>query len=232
MHRKLGYLLLGTALLVSCSTHQTWIYKTNAKPANGPSLSKDAVVVIPFSDQRASNNDNKTALYMVPLMPFGWANYQAPEGVPKHITSGLWKNYKPVDDFAKALALELENAELFKEASFDNKKGDKYYIQGTIINTGYKGKMFSYLLSIYGPILWLIGFPAVTVENTLTLELNLMNNRTKKSLFSKSYSATPFSEVGWVYDLPNDFRYAEMVKEIYGQFVGDLKAQFPKGLKD
>ncbi|PNV72140.1 hypothetical protein BES34_019935 [Leptospira inadai serovar Lyme] len=229
---KIGSLLVGAALFVSCSTHQTWIYKANPKPVNAPALSKDSVIIVPFNDQRQSNNDNKTALYMVPLMPFGWANYEAPEGVPRHITSGLWQNYKPVEDYAKALAIELENAELFREASFDNKKGDKYYIQGTIVNTGYKGKMFSYLLSIWGPLLWFVGLPAVTVENSLTLELSLMNHKTKKTLFSKKYTATPFSEVGWIYDLPNDFRYAEMVKEIYGQFVTDLKTTFPKGLKD
>ncbi|TGK12049.1 hypothetical protein EHO60_07195 [Leptospira fletcheri] len=229
---KLAILMIASMFSTACSTHQTWIYRASGKSMISKPLVNEPIVIVPFLDQRASTNDNKTLLYAVPFMPFGWANYEAPEGVARHITSGLWQNYKPVDDFAKALVLEMENAELFKDVSFSFNRGDKYYIQGVILKTGYSGKMFSYLLSIYGPILWLIGLPAVTVENTLKIELSLVNNKSKKILFTKEYDATPYSEIGWIYSLPNDFHYAEMLNEVYKKFIYDLRTELSNGIKN
>ncbi|NOY69335.1 MAG: hypothetical protein GXP53_07575, partial [Deltaproteobacteria bacterium] len=48
-----------------------------------------------------------------------------------------------------------------------------YFISGSILSTQYKGKLFSYGLSVYGPVLWFIGFPATTIQNELSVEMAL-----------------------------------------------------------
>jgi len=67
-------------------------------------LYKGKAVVLPFEDLRTNENNNYWAMYMIPLMPFGWSNYSAPEGAQMHMNSGLWVNYKPTEDYPKALA--------------------------------------------------------------------------------------------------------------------------------
>ena len=58
-------------------------------------------------------------MYLIPLMPFGWQTLDVPEGQQMHIFSGMWTNYKPSEDYPKALAEELTNANIFDEAYFD-----------------------------------------------------------------------------------------------------------------
>jgi hypothetical protein len=91
-------------------------------------------------------------LYLIPLFPFGWQDFKVPEGSQTHMTSGLWINYKPTEDFAKALATELQNARVFQEAYFDFGRGNAdIIVHGKILGTQYSGKAISYGLSAFGP---------------------------------------------------------------------------------
>lgn len=92
--------------------------------------------------------------------------------------------------------------------------------------------MFSYGLASLGPLLWYLGAPAVKVENDLSLEMSLLNQKSGKILFAKKYSAVPISELGWIYSFPDDFRYSEILREVFREFISDLNAEFPSGLKE
>jgi hypothetical protein len=155
-------------------------------------------------------------------MPFGWADYSAPEGATMHATSGLWVNYKPTEDFAKALGQELTDTGRYKEAYFSFKTEDVDYVfKGQILNSDYHGDIISYGLSIYGPVLWLI-LPAGTVDNDLSLRLACVDRRTNSTIFQETYSAEHYHELYWVYSMPNDFNYPDMLKSVYGKFTSDL----------
>jgi len=215
--------LLFSIFISGCASQKAWVYKPNTYSQSSVFSEKTAVIT-PFLDQRDDINKNRLFLYMIPLMPFGWADYNAPEGAQMHLNSGIWINYKPTEDFAKALAQELENANVFKEAYFDFKKGSSdIIIQGKIINTKYSGTLISYGLSVYGPSLWLLGFPAGSVNNELSIELSCMDTKTNQLLFSKTYLAPKYSKISWIYNLPNDFNYSLMLKDLYKQFLLDLK---------
>lgn len=215
--------LLFSMLVSGCASQRTWVYKPNMYDKASVLADKTAVI-LPFSDQREDINKNRLGLYIIPLMPFGWANYNAPEGVQMHLNSGMWINYKPTEDFAKALAQELEEAYIFKESYFDFKKGNgDIIINGKIINTKYSATIISYGLSVYGPLLWLVGFPSGTVNNELSIELSCTDIKTNQLLFSKTYSAPKYSKISWLYYLPTDFNYSSMLKGLYNQFVLDLK---------
>lgn len=220
---KLTLIMLAVLLCSGCATQKSWVYSPNSYEGTRTSKEKTAVI-LPFKDGRANINSNKILLYLIPLFPFGSADYDIPEGAQMHVNSGLWTNYKPTEDFSKALSEELSNAKLFKEAYFDYKKGTgDIIISGTIISTRYIGKIISYGLSVYGPLLWFFGLPASSVNNDLSIELSCIDAKTDKLLFTKTYTANPYSSIGWIYSLPSDFNYPIMLKNIYRQFVEDIK---------
>ena len=146
----------------------------------------------------------------------------------QHVTSALWNNYKPVEDFPKALVEDLRAAKLYSDAFFDYKEGDaEYVIQGTINSTRYDGKVYSYGLSVYGPLLWFIGLPAGSASNELSIEVNCLNKKTGRTILSKRYTAPSYSATSFLYVMANDFNYPEMLANVNKQVVEDLRAALP-----
>lgn len=216
----IGILLV--ALSSGCATQKSWVYRPS-RYSQPLTVSTNTIVVLPFEDHRSDVNKNKIALYLIPLFPLGWANMDAPEGVSMHVTTGMWMNYKPTEDFTSALVSEFKSASFMKEAYRGNRKTDAdYYVQGRILNTKYKGKIFSYGLSAYGPILWIFGLPAGSFSNELSVELNCFNSKTGQPVLSKTYTAEPYGKVFWMYNMGNDFNYADLLQSAYKQFVTDL----------
>jgi hypothetical protein len=185
---------------------------------------------VAFEDARENENHNYLVLYAIPLMPFGWQNLNTPELTTYHTTTGVWNNYKPTEDFPKALAEDLRNTHLFADAFFDFRRDTAdYAVQGKILSTKYTGRIISYGLSVEGPLLWLIGFPAAWTQNELSIDLTLMDSKTGNILFSKNYTATPCSNMSWLYYMKDDYYYPEMMAEVNKQFCTDIQ---PIVLKD
>lgn len=206
-----------------CSTQHSWVYMPNKYNVVKPEIDKTASI-LPFSDERTNENTNHGYLYLIPLVPFGSVEYSVPEGATDHITSTLWMNFKPTEDFPKALSEELRSAKIFKDVYFDFKKGDsEITIIGKIKSTNYDGKVISYGLSFYGSIFWLIGFPAGSFNNELVVDLSCIDSKTEKVIFSKTYTAEPYSKWVWIYTLPGDFQYSNMLQKVYKNFVEDLR---------
>jgi hypothetical protein len=113
---------------------------------------------------------------------------------------------------------------LFREAYFDFKKGDgDIVIKGKILNTDYNGKLYTYGLSFFGVYLWFFGAPAGSTSNDLSVELRCEEAVSNKLIFSKTYNAQTYKKVGWIYSMPSDFKYSDMLKEIYSDFIADFK---------
>ncbi|SPD74783.1 conserved exported hypothetical protein [uncultured Desulfobacterium sp.] len=224
--RRYAVLILFALFLASgCATQKSWVYSANSYGEASNQINK-SVVVLPFQDARPNINSNYWAMYLIPVMPFGWQTLNVPEGQPMHIFSGLWTNYKPTEDYPKALAEELTNSRLFKEAYFDFKKGDSgCVVKGKILTTRYSGKMITYGLSAYGPLLWFVGFPAGTVANELSVELSLVDTQSDNVLFTNTYTAPEYSRVGWLYVMPNEFNYPTMLKDLYKKFIEDVRGR-------
>jgi len=95
---------------------------------------------------RENKNENLSGICFIPLVPYGPQNLNSPEGLSMHTTSGMWLNYKPTEDFPKALAEDLRSTHLFSDAFFDYRReaGD-YAVKGKILSTKYVGRTFTYL---------------------------------------------------------------------------------------
>ena len=214
---------IGIALTAGCSSQKTWVYHANSYPPAAMNTGKK-VAVLPFEDARMNINHNLLGLYVIPLMPYGWQELNTPEGIQMHTTTGMWLNYKPTEDFPKALAEDLRSTGLFSDAFFDyRRESSDYAVKGKILDTKYVGRMITYGLSIYGPDLWIVGFPMAWTENNLSLELRLVDSKTDKTLFSKTYNATLQKTLSWLYVIRNDFNYADMLGEVNKQFCHDLE---------
>jgi curli biogenesis system outer membrane secretion channel CsgG len=210
-------------LATGCTTQKTWVYHANSYPPAVASTGKK-IAVLAFEDGRPNVNQNMWGMYALPLMPFGWQTLDTPEGISRHATTGMWLNFKPTEDFPKAVAEDLRNTGLFSDAFFSYaREGSDYAVEGKILSTAYSGRIISYGLGFYGPDLWIIGFPATWTENDLSLELRLVNSATDETLFSKTYTANPRTNLSWIYYINNDFNYSEMMAEVNKQFCQDIE---------
>ena len=220
--RRIAFLLIFFILVLSGCAHQkAWVYKAEPRVVATPLLNK-SVAVPPLVDDRQNSNTNAMLMYMIPLMPFGWQNLNTPETIQMHANSGLWI-FKPSDDFAKAIAEELNNSSIFKEAFFTNRESEgELAIRGKVLSTNYDSYMYTYGLSVYGPLLWLFFFPADYVSNDLGLQLQLVDLKTQNVLWEQSYKKED-SHVSLIYALQPDFMYDVFLKDIMKEAVASLK---------
>jgi hypothetical protein len=220
--RQFSAFLLAATLSIGCATSRDWKYTPEPRQAIEPT-SSFSVAVLPFEDIRKNENKNRVLLYLIPLFPYGWAEYETPEGQEQHITSTLWQ-FKPADDLARAVAQEVENARIFKETFVSNRasEGD-YVLLGEIVSTRYEGKMFSYGFSAYAAYLWILGLPAATHSNHLELRLRLSKTPSDPPVWTQTISGGT-SHTSWLYVMKPDFEYDVMLKEGMREALASLRA--------
>lgn len=212
---RFPFLALLTLSLLSpgCMMEQSWVYGPEPESTESIVVQK-SLAVPPFKDLRTNKNSNFFLMYLVPLVPFGWQDYNAPEGASMHTNSGMWK-FRPDEDFAKAAAAEVNAAHIFKEAFFTNRASEgELVLEGQIETIGYGGALLSYGLSAYGPLLWIVGFPATVTSNQLAVDLTLKARGDNRILWKKAYKRDGKKVVSWLYYLRPDFHYPEWMKEI------------------
>ncbi len=216
-------ILLVTSL--GCATQKSWSYRAESI-STSPVLVNKSVSVPPFMDTRVNENRNRVLMYAIPLMPFGWADYKTPEGAQMHMTSGLWM-WRPNEDIAKAAAEELNSANVFKEVFFSHRATDgELVLQGTIRSTDFSGKIFSYGLSVYGPLLWFIGLPATSADNELDVTFSLRDSATNATLWERNYRRAD-GNLSWIYVMKSDFMYPDLLKEMLMEAVRDIRSDAP-----
>ena len=223
---KILVLITISLSLVGCSSQKAWKYGPEPFISGVPPQVDKTVVVTPFNDQRINENSNMYAMYLIPLMPFGWQDLNTPEGVQMHLTSSLWL-WRPNEDIAKAAYEEINSSNVFKEVFYSTRasEGD-LVLQGTIKSTKYDGKIFSYCLSAYGPLLWWIGLPAANVSNELIVSFKLEDRKHNRVLWEKEYHEEE-SHISFIYSLNSDFEYPDMLKKMLLNVVKDIKTDIP-----
>lgn len=147
-----------------------------------------------------------------------------------HLNSGLWI-FKPSEDFAKSIAEELNNSSIFKEAFFTNRESEgELAMRGKILSTTYDGYMFTYGLSVYGPLFWFFFFPVDSVSNDLSLQLQLVDLKTQEVLWEQTYKKED-SHVSIIYALQPDFMYDTFLKDIMKEAIPSIKSKLSNYLQ-
>jgi hypothetical protein len=226
-------------LLVGCGTTAKFIYPAKGQNlirfSDGPAYQKK-VAVTPFEEMRGDENQAGTYfLYLIPLMPFGYAEYERPEAARMFLSIAEF-DFDASEDLAKAAAYSLRKSGLFKDAFFtfggDKDKAD-FLLEGKTLSTTYKGTLWTYGLSVYGPLLWFIGLPAGTSQNDLSLVLKMTDLQKGKLVWEKKYEMKQ-KIVQWLYyKMGHDAKgYAYLMQEIMNDAVEDINREFQKrGMK-
>jgi len=185
------------------------------------------VAVVPFKDLRGKENSSWRATrlkFFIPLVPYVPSEYERP-GIAVGYVSYLTYHFRPTEDLAKSVVAELEANDLF-EAVLLSTSGDPpnvdFYLTGEIHDTTYSSKMISYGLSIFGPLLWLAGLPAGTVQNSLSLDLTLSTAADGEAVWSHRINGDWSKLIGPYYN-------------VYAEFDGYpiiMKAGIREGIKD
>jgi len=213
--------ILAALIFSGCAEQRVWSYKADPYVRTEPLVNK-SVAVPPLADNRKNENTNLIGLMYIPLMPYGWMNLNTPEWGQEHISSGLWL-FRPTEDLAKAVAEEINNSGIFKEAFFTHRASEgELILKGNLVSTFYNANLISYCISFYSIYLWLIGLPAGSYANNLEISFELAESSTGKVLWNETYGKD-FSKTFWMYAPGADFRYDQLLKEMMKEVIPSLK---------
>lgn len=202
--------VLAAALLLSlaaigCGTTAKWTYPPNEATRYTATESHPQRVAVKMgSDQRSSENSNMFAMYLIPINPWGWMEYQRPEAARMYNTVVEY-DMDMSKDPALAVAEEFKRSKLFPQAYFTY-GGDTdgaWVCEVTPVKFAYNGRVYSYGLSVFGPLLWFLGLPAGRSECDLEFHLSLKNASGKEVWFG-SLSGSDVVRNGLYYNWGRD----------------------------
>jgi len=196
-------------------------------PLNHPT---STVAVLPFREARPVTNRSATfLLYLIPIVPYGWMNYERPEAARMFNTIAKYEMQLD-EDLAKAATRSFEESRLFERVYFtfggETREAD-LVLRGTARHTTYNGKVISYGLSVVGPLLWFIGLPAGTSTNLLDIKLSLADKENHE-LWSYSFSEDESITQGLYYNWGNDtLQFAGLFETAMNAALQDLARELP-----
>lgn len=223
--------IAGAAALSGCGTTAKFTYPADASQLLETSATNSTrdqnVSVPPFEDLRGNKNQLGTYfLYMVPLSPMGFMRYERPDAA-RTFNSVQEFDFDATEDLAKAAAYSLRKSGVFNDAffTFGGRKNDSdLVLEGRILSTTYTGQIFSYGLSVFGPILWFTGLPAGTSENDLELALALRDRNSDAVVWQDEYHLDRKIVQGLYYRFGHDTRgYAYLMQDVMNKAIRDMR---------
>lgn len=204
--------------LSACAPVQGWKY--TSEPKIYKKQDSNLTVVIPsLRDERINENGEKASalLALIPFVPYSTlSEFNIPESSP-------YLQFRPIEDFPKAITEELSNASIFKEVYYsDRTKEADLILVGTLKESRLKKSWTFYGLSLPGDLLWLFGAPVGWTNNDITIEFKLMDQE-YKTLFEKTYSANIEFNNGYWTNPHEIFRFEEGLKKISLELIEDIK---------
>jgi hypothetical protein len=208
MKRVVIVMVIGLlSILPGCASRAAFVYKPSGTVATGKATLPLKVAVKGFDDQRTQENTNAVLLYLIPIVPYGSLNYDRPDAANGFLFHAAY-NFRPSEDFAKALVSELNQNNYFSEVFFTERPNEPnidLIVTGQIKETRYDGKMISYGLSAEGPLLWILGLPAGTTHNAINLTLEMKRATDGVVVWTHEVKGEWDKTVGLYYNWAADF---------------------------
>lgn len=199
--------LISSALLAGCASRASFVYKPSPSVAAGMQKLPLKVAVTHFDDLRGDDNTNASFIYLIPLVPFGTISYDRPDGANGFLFHASY-NFRPSEDFARAVVEELKQNNYFDEVFVTQRQNEPavdLIISGKIKEAKYNGKLISYGLSAYGPMLWFVGLPAGTTHNAINLSLEMRRASDNVVVWTHDIKGEWDKTVGMYYNWAADF---------------------------
>lgn len=213
---------------LGCNTQAKWTYPINPDQLYRAEA-QDArltIGVLPFRESRPVKNQSATMfLYLIPLVPFASVNYERPEAAKAFNTIAEWE-FQVDEDLGKAAARSFENSGLFKRVYFtlggETREAD-YMLRGTAHRAFYQGTIYSYGLSVFGPLLWYVGLPAGSSINETEFEFELLD-KSGQVVWSHRASGSHKITQGLFYNWGNDaLHFATLMEQAMNEALRDLE---------
>ena len=194
-------------LLSGCSTHTAFTYPVLAEIQLVKDKSPDVkVAVLPAKDYRHVKNVHATSyLCWIPLMPLGWSTNHRPEAGDGFLSIDSFR-MNMTEDVPKAIARHLQEAGMAKRVFFDyggNVGIADYILETEIRESRYDKKIYSYGVSFFAPLFWMLGVPKGTSDFTLRLEM-VLRNKAGKEVWRYSLGQEWGLVQGYYYNLGRD----------------------------
>ena len=223
---KTSFLIVASLVvaLSGCSSRAGWEYQASATK-NAASPVPAVVAVEHFQDQRGTQNSRYFWVCVIPLVPYCSSSYQRPENANGFLTEAAY-NFRPSDDLAKATADELQQAGTFHEIYVTDRPSDpnaNLLIRGTISNTDWDGTAYGYLVGPYAGLFYVLGLPIGTVQDSLSLKLELVNNANGQVLWTHEISQHYEKTEGFYYNYAQDFGYPQMFHDGIAPAISELQ---------
>ena len=210
-------MLFTFAIFCSGCAMQGWKYTSEPKIYKQP-ISQYSIAVPPLRDARDSKNSMAGYfISMLPLVPYGTSTINTPD---------YRMNVKPVEEFSKAIAEEIDNASIFKTSSFRfDRTGADLYLVGNLKKSQHIYVSTFYGLTPVGDLLWVLGLPAGKYKFNITIEYKLIDSNYNE-YFSKEYSSSSSEIIGLYYNL-GSYKFEETLKKISLELINDLNQIAP-----
>ncbi|RMH03366.1 MAG: hypothetical protein D6704_12785 [Nitrospirae bacterium] len=133
------------------------------------------VVVLPFEDLRGREIREEYWKITIPLVPYGVVIYDRPEEIqsPEPVDQ---VRFHPSIDFARALADEVREAEIFSSVIFAHGPAippSDFVLRGRLYSTRWERVVTTYLLGPLGTVFWILGLPMGDTTTQVTMDLRL-----------------------------------------------------------
>lgn len=221
-------------IAAGCGTTAKFVYPSNpqnlVRLAEAPKDDR-SVAVLPFEEARPDKNSmGGLFLYMIPLMPFGTLTYERPDAARLFVSINDFK-FDVAEDLAKAAVTSLQRANLFRRVFFSY-GGDvataQLVLNGTVKSTRYRGRVFSYGLSVYGLGLSFLGLPLGSSTNTLHVALRMTRPDQPTPLWTYEFNKEATIVQGLYYRMGYDIKaYTTLMEEGMNEAIRDLDQKLP-----
>jgi hypothetical protein len=209
--------------LSGCVSNAGWHYVPNRPAVVGKRLPL-TLAVKTFQDDRAQGNSTYAWACVIPLVPYCSIDYNRPDTANGFLTAAAY-NFRPDSDLASAAAEEMRGTGLFRDVYVtqrSNDPGAQLILRGKITDTAWRGTLYAYLLGPYHALPWLLGLPAGSVDDTLALDLRLVQQSNGKILWTYTITRHYTKTEGIYYNYGEDFGYPEMFRDGMKQATASL----------
>jgi hypothetical protein len=222
--------VLGCFSLTGCLGNRDWQYPPsstgvylNSKAAKSISAK---VLVLPLEDLRGNAKKDEYWKAAIPLMPYGERLYERPETAENPEEVDVIR-FDPPNDFAKAIAAELNQAGVFSSVKFaqdEKQETTDLVLRGSIRATDWERRLTTWGFGPVGPVFWFLGAPMSWTNTTLKMDLNLTPaNNPKKILWRQKMIAEGHWTDGIYYNLEEPAKlFPESLQEALREAVEDL----------
>jgi hypothetical protein len=184
-------IMVGCLSLTGCLGNRNWQYPPSATGtylnAKADAVVPAKAVVLPLEDLRGKGVKEEYWKATIPLVPYGDTIYQRPEAA-EHPEQVDVVHFDPAQDFAKAIAGELNEAGIYTSVKYANdvqQEPAEVAFRGRLHSTEWKRRLYTYLLGPVGVVFWMLGLPMSETTTDLELDLRLTPvNEPNKVLWS------------------------------------------------